>query len=69
MADDIDDLTETTCARCGTEYELHRPNGLVFDGRFYGEVVCTSCVPLDYHEGPCRYATTDPTTTTDHDLT
>jgi len=39
----VDDLTGERCARCGTRYDLTRPNALVVDGRAYGLVVCVEC--------------------------
>lgn len=39
----VDDLTEQTCAVCGTPFELTRPNAVVVDGRAYGIVVCVTC--------------------------
>lgn len=39
----VDDLTEQSCAGCGTRHELTRPNALVVGGRVYGIVVCTDC--------------------------
>ena len=40
----VDDLTESLCARCGTEYNLHRPISLFLDGEFHGEVICEDCL-------------------------
>lgn len=45
-AEPVDDLSEDTgarCARCGTGWELTRPNALLLGGRWYGEIVCERC--------------------------
>ena len=36
----VDDLTESVCARCGTDRNLTRPISLVHDGAFHGVIVC-----------------------------
>lgn len=43
----VDDLcadTGAVCARCGTGYELTRPNSLQLDGRFHGQILCEPCI-------------------------
>lgn len=40
----VDDLTTSSCVRCGTRYELTRPNSLLVDGVWYGEILCGRCL-------------------------
>lgn len=49
---ETDDLCDETCARCGTDTNLHRPVDACVDGVWCGEVVCETCVPIT-EESPC----------------
>lgn len=40
----VDDLTESTCARCATDRNLTRPISLFHDGAFHGTIVCEDCL-------------------------
>ncbi len=40
----VDDLTESECARCGTDRNLTRPISLFHDGAFHGLIVCEDCL-------------------------